>query len=165
MYNIYTVYKRVSVHWTLIRRTEICDSEQRDWTSVYFKCPIWTDNQQRSRSTFATTPVDIKTGSVRLVSVIVWTMLPLIARYDHIPALISLLPESLGTLEVRESAWHCNSSWFWSRSLNSVRFMAKIQTTSVSLEMLIWTMIEPRSLSGMIAEGRKTSRWSQMRRH
>jgi len=30
MYNIYTVYERVPVHWTLVRRIEIRDSEQQD---------------------------------------------------------------------------------------------------------------------------------------
>jgi len=44
MYDIYTMYKKVSIHCASIRRAEIHDFKQQDWTSVYFKCPIHTDN-------------------------------------------------------------------------------------------------------------------------
>jgi len=44
MYNIYTMYKRIPIHWTSVCEcAEICDLDWQDWTA-YFKCPIWNDN-------------------------------------------------------------------------------------------------------------------------
>jgi len=74
VYSIYNMYKRVPVHWTKVRRAEICG---REWMSIYFEYPISINNWQLSASSLATSAEGRKTSKQRLTRVInvAWRML------------------------------------------------------------------------------------------
>jgi len=125
-YNIYTVYKRVPVHWTLV--LEIRDTEQQDRrsfpSSSRFEPTISNGRGPRWQRPLQ---VEKQTDSVRLVS------LSLIVGSDHNPAVV-FLPSRVprystrGQGKSRRIARVPTGRSFLVPILNSARYAAKIQT-------------------------------------